>query len=409
MPLPRALAAARAVLLTLLGASAAHATDWQFSLDTRLVASDGERSFLNDGLGALRYGESKSGIELGRARFALTQSIGDILALHLDASSWGDHDKIPVGLTEAYLELRPYPRAGFRARVRAGAFYAPISLENRAAGWESPYTLSYSAIDSWIGEELRTIGLESELDWLGTRLGDAFDLGVVGAAFGWNEPAGAELASHGFAIDDRQTVLFGRVGELGPLPGEGLDEFHEFDGRIGTYVGLKAQYYDRLFVQALHYDNHADPTAFDAALNESAWDTEFDSAGARAEFPDGWTAIAQWLEGETSLEPAGVGDLEWNFRARFLLLSKRFGKQALSARYDAFEVAADPPTQLGLQNGHALTLAYLYEPNEHWRFALEAVRVRSSESNRTILLGATTPFATESLLQLSVRYTIAGH
>ncbi|MGB6450026.1 MAG: hypothetical protein WBE92_04680 [Steroidobacteraceae bacterium] len=395
--------------LSFLGASAAHATDWDFSLDTRLVASDGERSFLDDGLGTLRYGESKSGIQLGRARIALTQSIGNILALHLDASSWGDHDKIPAGLTEAYFELRPYPIDGFRARVRAGAFYAPISLENRASGWESPYTLSYSAIDSWIGEELRTIGVDTEVDWLGTQLGHTFDVGVVGGAFGWNEPAGAELASHGFAIDDRQTVLFGRVGEPGPFPGEGLDEFHEFDGHVGTYVGLNGQYLDRVFVQALHYDNHADPAAFDAALNESAWETDFNSAGTRVEFPGGWTAIAQWLEGETYLEPAGVGELEWDFRARYVLLSKQFGQQTLSARYDAFEVDSDPPNDFGVQNGHALTLAYLYEPNEHWRFALEAVRVRSAESNRTILLGATTPFATESMLQLSVRYAIRGN
>ncbi len=408
MRLRRALSAMGAGL-ALLAASAVLATDWTVSLDTRLVASDGERSFLDDGLGALRYGESKSGIQLGRLRFALTQPIGNILALHLDASSWGDHDKTPIGPTEAFLELRPYPHAGFRARVRAGAFYAPISLENRAAGWESPYTLSSSALNSWIGEELRTIGIESELDWLGTRLGHDFDVGVVGSAFGWNEPAGAELASHGFAINDRQTVLFGQDGESGPLPGEGLNEFREFDGRVGTYFGLNVRYLDRLVVQALHYDNHADPSSYDPVINEHAWATHFDSAGARWELPDGWTVISQWLEGETYVAPAGLGELEWAFRARFGLLSKQFGKHTLSVRYDAFEVGADPPMQLGLQNGHAVTLAYLYEPDEHWRFALEAVRVRSSESNRTLLLGETTPFATENMLQLSVRYAIGGH
>ena len=62
---------------------------------------------------------------------------------------------IPLDLTEAYLQFRPYPRDGFRLRLKAGAFYAPISLENRASGWDSPYTLSYSAINTWLGKELR--------------------------------------------------------------------------------------------------------------------------------------------------------------------------------------------------------------------------------------------------------------
>src|SRR6185437_8408604 len=273
-------------------------------------------SFLDGGLGALRYGEDRSGIQLGRFRIGLTQPIGSILALRLDASSWGGRQKNPFDLTEAYLELRPYPWEGFRARVKAGAFYAPISLENRAAGWESPYTLSSSAINSWMAEELRTIGVETQIDWLGTRLGHDFDLAVVGAAFGWNDPAGASLATHGFAINDVQTTLFGSVPM--PAPARGLQEFKEIDGRVGTYGGVEARWLGRVTVRLLHYDNNADPAAFDAALGEHAWATHFDSAGARFE-SDGWTLIAQWMEGETYVTPAGVGQLEWPFRARYLL------------------------------------------------------------------------------------------
>ena len=44
--------------------------------------------------------------------------------------------------------------------VKAGAFFPTISLENDDLGWTSPYTLTPSAINSWIGEELRTIGSE---------------------------------------------------------------------------------------------------------------------------------------------------------------------------------------------------------------------------------------------------------
>jgi hypothetical protein len=396
---------ATAALLLLASGTAAGA-DWQLSVDARLVASDGRRSFLDGGLGTLRFGENRSGLQLGRARLALAQPIGDILSLRLDASAWGDHDRNPLDLTEAYLELRPYPRAGFRARVKAGAFYAPISLENRSAGWESPYTLSSSAIDSWIGEELRTIGVETQIDWLGTRLGHDFDLAVVGAAFGWNEPAGTGLASHGFALDDRQTTLFGRVGLPGAQPVGGAEEFHELDGRVGTYEGVEARYLDRVTIRALRYDNHADPASFDAALGEFAWATHFDSVGARGE-GGGWTLIGQWMQGETYIAPAGVGELEWPFRARYVLLSRRMGRHTLSVRYDEFEVDPEAPAQGGLQHGHATTAAYVYERGPHWRLTLEWLRVRSGQSNRSIFLGET-PLATESAVQLAVKYAIAS-
>ncbi len=393
------------VLAAPLFAATASAADWQLSLDTRLLASDGRPSFLDGGLGALRYGEDRSGIQLGRLRLGLSEPIGNVLALRIDASSWGGHEKNPIDLTEAYVELRPYPRAGFRARLKAGAFYAPISLENRAAGWESPYTLSSSALDSWVAEELRTIGLETQIDWLGTRLGYDFDLAIVGAAFGWNEPAGIALASHGFALDDRQTPLFGRVGLPGAEPVDGFQEFREIDGRVGTYGGVELRWLERVTFRALHYDNHADPASFDASTGEHAWATHFDSAGIRAESL-GWTAIFQWMEGETYVAPAGVGELEWPFRARYLLLSRQMGHHAVTVRYDEFEVG-QPPVEHGLQNGHATTAAYVYMPGTRWRFTLEWLRVRSSQSNRSIFLGEM-PLATENLIQLAARYAVEG-
>ena len=400
------LAALCSALLCALGCGAAGAADWDVSLDTRLVASDGQRSFLDGGLGATRFGANRSGLELGRFRVALMQPIGSILALRLDASSWGGHEKNPIDLTEAYFELRPYPRAGFRARVKAGAFYAPISLENRAAGWDSPYTLSSSAIDSWIAEELRTIGVETQIDWLGTHLGHEFDLALVGAAFGWNEPAGVALASHGFALDDNQTTLFGRVGVPGAQPVKGFEEFREIDGRVGTYGGVEIRWLGRVTVRALHYDNNADPASFDAALGEHAWATHFDAAGARFE-SDAWTVITQWMQGETYVAPAGLSELEWPFRARYVLVSRQWRRNTFSLRYDEFEVDAEPPNQRGIQNGHALTAAYIYTAGPRWRFTLEWLHVRSSQSNRAIFLGET-PLATENLAQLAVRYALNG-
>ena len=122
--------------------------DWELDADVRLVSSDGKASFSNGGLGTLRYDHTESGLRLGRARLALSEPLGDVWSVKLDASAWGDHEGPAVDLTEAYVQFRPYPVAGYRLRVKAGAFHSPISLENRAGGWESPYTLSYSAINT---------------------------------------------------------------------------------------------------------------------------------------------------------------------------------------------------------------------------------------------------------------------
>ena len=202
----------------------------------------------------------------------------------MEASTWDDDDKNPIDLTEAYLEYRPYPRAGWRTRVRLGAFYPPMSLESRAIGWETPYTITPSAISSWIGEEIRTIGLEAQVDWLGTRLGHSFDFQLTGAVFGWNDPAGTMLAMHGFAMHDRQTTLFGRVGALQTdLEMAKKELFHEIDGRPGFYVGAQARYLDRAILNVLHYDNRADPAAEAVEIRDFAWKTRFDAAALRIE------------------------------------------------------------------------------------------------------------------------------
>jgi len=385
--------------------STAHADGWELSLDGRAVSSNADPSYTQGGISGVRFDEDQSGLRLGRARFALTESIGELWSVHLDASAWGDHDRIPFGLTEAYLQFRPYPFAGYRLRVKAGAFYPPISLENRAAGWESPYSLSYSAIDSWLAIEVRTVGVEAQLDWLGTRQGHAFDLGMTAGAFGWNEGAGAFIAGDGFTLTDRQTPLGGRVG----LPNDpvlmNFEPFRELDGRTGLYGGLEARWLDRLVVRALRYDNRADPTAMDYASYAIPWETSFTAVGARYEGGNGFTAIVQALQGDTTIAPGGFW-LDWPFRAQYALLAQTFGRHTLSARYDRFQVDTGiNDGGDGAEVGHALTAAYVFTLDEHWRFTLEWLHVSSNSYERQDAFNLA-PFASETQVQLAVRYAL---
>jgi hypothetical protein len=393
-------------LALLLLTATARAADWEVSLDTRLITSDADHPFMDGGLGTVRFGRNDSGLQLGRARLALSQQLGELWSAHLDVSAWDNKDRSPVGATEAYLQFRPYPRAGYRFRLKAGAFYPPMSLENRAPGWESPYGLSYSAIDSWLAVEVRTIGMEAQLEWLGTRSGHLFDLGLTGGVFGWNEGAGVVLASDGFSLTDRQTPVFGRVGQPAVAPLYGAEPFLQLDHHAGVYAGAEARYLDRVVVRVLRYDNRADPTQIDNVSNAIAWNTSFTSAGVRVEGDNGWTVIAQWLDGKTTIAPPGL-QLTWPFRAEYALLSRRLGRHTLSARYDRFQVDSSNLEQGGgWQDGHAWTAAYTFNASAHWRFTLEWLRVVSSSYNRQDLGGPL--LATETQLQLAIRYAFGS-
>jgi hypothetical protein len=398
-----------ALALLALGASA-RAADWEASLDMRLLYSDAYRSFMDGGFGTTRFDRSDSGLRLGRARLAFSAPLGELWSVHFDASAWDDKDRSPVGVTEAYLQFRPFPAAGYRLRVKAGAFYPPVSLENRAAGWESPYTLSYSAINTWLGVEVRALGAEAQLDWLGRRTGHAFDLSATGGAFGWNEGAGVVVANDGFMLHDRQTPVFARVGQPGVALLNGAEPFLQLDHHVGAYAGVEARYTDRVVLRVLRYDNRADPTVIDFASGAIAWETRFSSAGLRMESETGWTGIAQWLSGVTSIAPGGVF-WNWPFQSEFALLSKRFGSQTLSARYDHFRIDSNSPPPdfepYGRQRGQAFTAAWMFEAARHWRFTLEWLSVRSHSYNRPDN-HAGPPVATESQIQLAVRYTVGS-
>jgi hypothetical protein len=391
-----------------LACATARAGDFEIAIDVRAVSSDGRTSFLDNGQGKLRFDDDHQGLQLGRLRAAWDQPLGETFALHAEASVWDDDDKNPIDLTEAYVEWRPYPRKGFRSRVRLGAFYPPMSLESRALGWETPYTITPSAISSWIGEEIRTVGLEGQVDWLGTRLGHDFDLQLTGAVFAWNDPAGTQLAAHGFAFHDRQTTLFGRVGAYQPNPDLAKKElFCEMDDRPGYYLGAQARYLDRAVLNVLHYDNRADPTRFSADIRDFAWLTKFDAGALRLESGNGWTAILQALDGETYIAPGGFW-LDWEFDSQSLLVAKRFGSHMIATRYDAFEITfMGDSSQPGSEDGHAWTAAYSYDHGDHWRFALEWLRVSSEVAARPAALGEPA-LAVEAKIELSARYVFKG-
>src|SRR5580692_3609114 len=194
-------------------AVAAYDGHFDASADLLAVSSNGTPSFLDNGLGDLRFDSNHQGLQVDNLRFGYRASVADIVHVDVEAVSYADRESNPIDLTEAFAEIRPFPSGPWRSRFKFGAFYAPISLENRLQGWRSAYSLAPSAINTWVGEELRTFGAEYNLDWLGRQRGHDWEFGIGGSLYGWNESAGQLIAERGWAIHDRQATLFGKIGQ----------------------------------------------------------------------------------------------------------------------------------------------------------------------------------------------------
>jgi hypothetical protein len=367
-------------------------------LDMRWVSAAGDLSWLNGGPGLLRFDPQHEGLRLGHAMLDSHLRLTDTLSAHVVGYAYDDHDRNFADLSEAYLEARPFPTNSIRWNAKLGAFHMPISLENRGPGWTDVYTITPSALNTWLGEEFRTIGAELEARWLGASRGYLGDLAVVGAVYGWNDPAGSLLADRGFGLSDRTSTLFGGLGK------PPLSFYHEVDDKPGYYGGLTWRHHDRLELRVLRYDNRADPGA--STSTAYAWRTRFSSLGLRLEPDAAWTFIVQFLDGNTAVgaDDAGARQFQMTYSTAFALASLEWRGERFTARFDDFRTNQfsglfGPPSD---QVGHAWTLGWQHEFSAGWQLAAEWIRV-TSRFPPTVEYGEP-PGLFESQLQLSVRY-----
>jgi hypothetical protein len=392
--------------------AAAMQSDFDLSIDLRTVTSTGLPSFLNGGGGKLRFDDAHNGLRLGSLRLGWRGDFTPTLRLTAEAVAYGDNDVHPIDLTELALSWRPVPQSVWRSELKVGAFYPAISLEHRMRGWRTPYSLSASAVNTWIGEELRTIGVEYNGDLLRQSSGNSWNFGVTGALYGWNDTAGVIIARRGWALHDRQTTLFGKLG-TGAV-GTGVTNsrtlfYRDLDHKPGWYGGLTANYRGLLELRALHYDNRADTTTYAPAIADGGWQTLFDSVGARWTPDDNWTLIAQRLVGATYISvkaPPGAVPNTWHFDASFALASWQHGAHRLTARYDDFDMRQDVSWYFfyNRDRGHALTAAWLYTINPRLTVIGEWLQVSSSLAMRAAV--AEPSHAVERQLQVGLRFEV---
>jgi hypothetical protein len=253
-------------------------------------------------------------------------------------------ERTQAGISQAYVAYRPMRSEGLAFSARAGLLWPPVSLEHEGLDWHVADSITPSAINSWIGEEVRPVAAEGNLD---TSLG-AQRFRATAAIVAANDTAGTLLTFRGWAFNDRKTLFSDRQ----PLPPLGADfqgyqapfthpliDLHKgFAHRPGYYTKLAWQPPIPVRVEFFRYDNNANPEDVNAEL-EWGWRTWFNNVGVVANLGGGTELKGQALDGRTRMgfSQHGARWVDNRFRSAFALLTHRFGQIGLAARVEAFD------------------------------------------------------------------------
>jgi len=318
---------------------------FELSGDVRLVAVNGERSWVDGGFGKLRSGSDgdwRVQPQLGNVDLVwkpqFTWSLGAVVVGSLQGGQ-----RTQAGLSQAYLTFRPMRSGTLAFSGRAGLMWPPVSLEHEGADWHVRDSITPSAINTWIGEEVRPVAAEATL---AASLG-SHKVRATAALMAANDTSGTLLTFRGWALHDRTTLAFNRqplppldaeiAGYQAPYTHPLLDVGPGFAHRPGYYAKLSWQPPVPIRIELFRYDNEADPEAVNADL-EWGWRTRFNNIGLVADLGSGTQLKAQALQGRTKMGFPDDGRrwIDNRFRAGYVLLTRPFGSYSATARVDVF-------------------------------------------------------------------------
>ena len=382
-------------------------------IDIRATAADTLESYVNGGYGKFTS-HNGANVSLAQAggEFIVDWDIG--VSAHIVGNAYSDENDTTLGLTEAFLKYRTLPNeAGYRWQTKMGIFYPEISLENNAYAWASRNTLNSSAINTWLGEEIRLLGGEVALTRLGKFNNNAFDITLAATAFVNNDPAGALLSWHGWTIGNRQTLW--TESKAIPdfrarMPGYDLngqaansEPFLELDNKWGFHLRSKINFHHKGQISVGYYDNNATP--YRVENGQYGWRTRFYHLGLSWRLPAEFELSAQYLSGDTLMQSTARVDIVNNdYTSGYIALSKRMQKHRVTLRLEEFSVS-DNDLTAGDNNdeyGKSATVNYSYRLSKSWFLSVEynwiaSQRAARMYTNQTINL-------TERQWQLAARY-----
>lgn len=376
-------------------------------IEANAFAGNMRPSWLEGELGKFRVGDGGQNAFVSSAaalsyEFNLQSKIVLEAAYHYDPND-------RVGITQAYWNFKPLARGNWQSQYRLGAFHVPVSMEHSELLWQSKYTIAPSMINTWVGEELRTLGAQGRWSWRPNRTSRQ-KLSFTAAFFGGNDSAGAMLAWRGWAAHSRQSVL-GETIKMPALPviapgnpfskqAQEYEPFVEVDDTLGHYIGLDWDYDRKLKISYLYYDNRADPLVLEDG--QYGWHTRFHHIGLKAKLSKHWAFVSQLMTGTTIMGPRAVDN---EFTSGFALLTRKVGRHRVSVRIEAFDVddrdflSVEDPND---EHGQRATVNYSVQVNKAWSASFELSRLRSNRDYRALF--GEKEEQTENQVALRLRY-----
>ena len=382
-----------------------------------LAAVDGPRSWLDEGgTGKVRFGNSDGDAlrlrpHATEAGIVLQPSFGWSLSGLVSVIAQHGQDK-PIDISEGFVRWRPLPIGGIRLNVRAGIFWPPVSLEHGGGEWAVNETITPSAINSWIAEEVKVGGVEANLS---TMIG-AHRLSLTAAGFELNDTAGTLLTFRGWALHDEKATLFAYQ----PLPlmnnfmRRAQDDetwpMIDLDHRIGWYAKFAWAPPGLFELQYFHYDNRGDPQVMNAD-RQWGWRTRFDHLGAIVDLDAKTRLTLQAIHGTTIMGfRRGATARRWvdmRYRSAFLLATRRLQigsrEGSVSGRIEAFGTRNRGSVVLSDDDeiGWAATAAAHWPMFRRASLLAEALHVDSRRDAR--LREGDDPRQHQNILRLSLR------
>ncbi|HEX7071478.1 MAG TPA: hypothetical protein VF190_11760 [Rhodothermales bacterium] len=269
-----------------------------------------------------------------------------------------------AGVVQAFADL--YTE---KLRLRAGSFWLPTSRENVDPLWNSRYTITYSAANSWIGQEVRPTGIDLQYS-------PTFYLSAGATAFRDNDTMGTMLAARGWTFGNRLSVY---KEEL-PLPPPDTKDTEpigpDLDHRTGYAGRIRLSLPERAMIQFARIDNRAELVP--DINGYTPWLTRFNVVSADLGASGRATIAAEWVYGTTAVGFPG-GSFTMDFDTAYILFSGKSGEaDRWTVRVERFSTHAHNPTRYDStkENGHAWTLAWFREVNPHLRTGIEYLNVK---------------------------------